>query len=422
MNKKLLLSLLLAGSFSSCRHGDRSDAIVSMQILDRNGFSETISVKERLKVYQNVDFLTAQPYEKVLRIYGKDREGKSHSKLTCYHETGGPWQYLEAVDGRAQGKYLQWHENGKVKIEGHIIEGLADFSPAAQKSWLFDGPCTVWDEWGNLEATFHYEKGRLSGQATYYHPDSTIKQLIPYERGLVHGTLQKFDREGHLIKVIPFIQGKQEGKAFAKWSPELFRYQELYREGLLISASYFDPSGEKVAAIDQGEGVRAHFRKGKLRQLTSYRNGTAEGKVSVFDAQGQLQITYQLKEGKKEGEEWEFYPSESEERRPKLLVTWFGDQMQGMVKTWYDNGVMESQREMSANKKHGISFAYYRTGDLMMMEEYENDRLTKGSYFKKGDKRPVSTIERGDGTATLYSAEGHFMKKVTYERGKPVVD
>ncbi len=58
----------------------------------------------------------------------------------------------------------------------------------------------------------------------------------------------------------------------------------------------------------------------------------------------------------------------------------------------------------------------------MLMEEYENDKLLKGSYYKKGEANPISTIENGFGIATLYNAEGHFVQKVNYERGKPLVD
>lgn len=423
MNRPLLLTLALLALLTGCRKNqDTSDSIVSMQIRDRNGFSETISNKDRLKVYQNVDFLSAQPYEKVLRVYGKDGEGKSHSKITSYHDTGGTWQYLEAVDGRAHGKFLEWHENGKVKIEGTIIEGLADFSPTAQKSWLFDGVCTVWNEKGDIEALFHYDRGQLVDEATFYHPTGEVARLIPYRKGVVHGAMQEFDQEGNILLAIGFKEGVKHGRATAKWDSERFQYQEDYREGLLLSGNYFDREGEAIAQIEAGEGIRARFDDGKLYSTTEYHKGKPEGQVEIFDHNGYVKTTYRLQDGMKTGEEWEYYRSEGHEKRPKLLVTWFEDQIQGMVKTWYEEGGIESQREMSANKKHGLSFAYYRSGDLMMMEEYENDRLIKGSYFKKGEKRPVSEVVKGEGIVTLYNADGHFMKKVTYERGKPLVD
>ncbi|NGX37852.1 MAG: hypothetical protein K1000chlam2_01015, partial [Chlamydiae bacterium] len=422
MNKKIYFLFLIPLLLTGCRTTNHSDSIVSIQTVDRNGFSETISNKERLHVYQQVDFLNSQPYEKVLRVYGKNNEGKSHSKLTSYHSNGEVWQFLEALDGRAHGSYIEWHENGKVKIEATIIEGLADLGERAKNSWLFDKECTVWDEQGDLLAEFIYDKGYLEGDAKYYYPSGKLQKIVPHTKGSPHGALKIFNEEGKILEEIHYKNGHREGAATASWVPGISKYQEQYREGKMINAIYFNPEGTLVAEIENGIGQQAEFRDGKLYSLIEYHHGIPEGQVKTFDSFGNLHVSYWLKEGKKQGEEWQYYPSSDQDPHPKLLLTWFDDRIQGVVKTWYENGILESQREMSGNKKHGLSFAYYRGGDLMLMEEYENDKLCKGSYFKKGEHLPTSTIENGEGTATLYHAEGHFLNKVPYEKGKPVLD
>lgn len=416
MNKYIpLLFLLLAACTYS---GSDARAIVSMQTVDRNGFSETISTKDRLAVYDTVDFLTSQPYEKVMRVYKKDSQGKSHAKLTSYHSNGGVWQYLEVIDNRAGGRFLEWHENGQKKIEGLVIEGIADLSEIAMQSWLFDKECNVWDEEGNLEASFLYEKGLLANEAIYYFPSGKVSKIIPYAKGLINGVLKGYDEEGNVIEEIHFKEGVKEGSATASWIYGLSKSQEQYHHGLLINGLYYNPEGELVAQIENGQGTKAEFEKAKLYKVTQYQNGVESGEVKLFSPNGALQCRYRISEGKKNGEEWEYYATE----KPKLMLSWSNDQIQGMVKTWYKNGVLESQREMTGNKKHGLSLAYYNSGDPMLIEEYENDRLIKGSYFKKGENKAVSTIENGEGMATLYTPEGHFLKKVGYERSKPVVD
>ena len=425
MNKLLLklhlpLSLLLLAGCTS--KGSERESIVSMQVVDRNGFSETISNQDRLGIYQNVDFLTAQPYEKVLRVFKKDKEGKSPSKLTSYHDNGGIWQYLEAVDGRAHGRFLEWHPNGKLKIEGRIIEGKADLSELAQQNWLFDGKCSVWDEDGNLEAEFEYSKGHLEGTARYYYPDGTIQKIIPYVHDNIDGALEIFSSNGQVLETIHFKNGVHDGTATGQWNNTLSKYQEHYRDGLLIYGIYFDSEGTSIAEIENGYGMKAIFEGDALAQLIQYENGAIDGKIKCFTPDGLLDTVYTVKNGQKTGEEWHYYPSSTEDMpSPKLMVTWNNDRIEGMVKTWYENGVLESQREMNGNKKHGLSFAYYLSGDLMLMEEYENDLLVDGSYYKKGDAEPVSKIEKGDGIATVYTKEGNFQSKITYERGKPVI-
>ncbi len=239
----VLTTLLLSG----CRQTDHSSTIVSMQTIDRNGFAETVSNTDRLAPYHTVNFFKPQPYKKVLRVYGKDHEGKSGSKLNSYHSNGTNWQYLEAVDGRAHGKYLEWHENGKLKIEGIILDGLADLTENAQKSWLFDDECLVWDDEGNLQAKFFYRLGHLENEALYYFPNGNIQKQIPYTQGIIHGTLEGFDEEGNLLEKITYQEGLKNGPAIRYWAPSSCQYQELYREGQLVNASYFTPSGEVAA-------------------------------------------------------------------------------------------------------------------------------------------------------------------------------
>jgi len=106
---------------------------------------------------------------------------------------------------------------------------------------------------------------------------------------------------------------------------------------------------------------------------------------------------------------------------PKLFINWENDQLQGQIKTWYPSGQVESQRELHNNKKQGTSFAWYKNGDLMLTEEYENDLLVKGAYYKKGDKKAVSKIDSGKGVAYLHTPEGIFLKKINYEKGKPLL-
>jgi hypothetical protein len=56
----------------------------------------------------------------------------------------------------------------------------------------------------------------------------------------------------------------------------------------------------------------------------------------------------------------------------------------------------------------------------MLIEEYENDVLQKGSYFKKGETRAVSTVESGEGTATFFCKDGRFLKRALYHKGQVI--
>lgn len=425
MKKVLLIGfigwIILCGCLS--KTSDQSHSIVSMQIIDRNGFTETISNKERLSSYQGTDFLKPQPYQKVLRVYGRNLEGQSTSKITSYHDNGLPWQYLEVVDGRAHGIYREWFPNGQLKLEAYVIEGIADIHELAQATWVFEGESKAWDDEGHLVAEFFYEKGLLHTSSRYYFPDGKLHKIIPYDQGEIHGVAQAFNEQGELVEEISYVRGEKQGDALSYWNLKELRSKETYERDTLQNAVYYDASGRLVAEVKDGQGKAAQFKEKTLYQLTCYTNGVPEGDVQIFYPNGTLHLSYFIKNGKKAGEEWEYYPSqEGKSLSPKLCLHWHDDRIEGQVKTWYPNGQLESQREMSGNKKQGISFAWYKNGDLMLMEEYANDLLIKGSYYKKGNKKTVSKIEGGKGIATLYTADGLFLKKISYEKGKPYLN
>ncbi len=421
MNKLFIIfALILLSSCASRTSKDQSATVVSMQIIDRNGFTETISNKDRLTSFQTTNFLTSQPFQKVLRIYGRNSDGQSTSKITSYHENGQLWQYMEAIDGRAHGIYQEWFPNGVQKIQAHLLEGVADIHDLAQSTWVFQGECKVWDDQANLTAEFNYEKGVLQNTATYFFPSGKLKKTIPYQQGEIHGVMQTFDEEGHLIEEIPYYKGEKSGVAKAYWNPDQLLFVEVYENGYLKEAEYFERDGNCIADVKAGQGKLASFKEGNLSSLFTITNGLLEGEMQFFHPNGALHCAYTLKEGKKNGEELEYYPTEKNETpKPKLSLNWNEDKIQGQVKTWYPNGRLESQREINDNKKQGTSFAWYKNGDLMLVEEYENDLLLKGSYYKKGDKKAVSKIDSGKGIASLYTSDGIFLKKVTYEKGKP---
>jgi antitoxin component YwqK of YwqJK toxin-antitoxin module len=415
--KFLPFFLILCGCATKSTQND-SDVLTSIQIIDRNGFSETISVKSRLANYENVNFLEPQPYKKVMQVFGKMKGNQAGAKITSYHPNGQPWQYLEVESGRAHGNYHEWHPNGKLRLTSYIIEGLPDIGERAQLSWIFNGKSTAYDEDGHLIAEIFYEKGSLETTSLYYHANGQIAKSVPYRNNKVQNEVCSYNEAGELIEQISYKDDLKDGKAKGLWSQEMLKYQEEYHQGLLKTAAYYTKEGALIAEIKEGRGTQASFIDDKLHSLSEFQEGVACGKVEIFDSEGFITNVYHIQNEKKQGEEWEYF---SKTQQPKLYLNWNDDTIQGMTKTWYSNGVLQSEREIHGNKKHGLAFAWYEEGQLMLMEEYDNDILIKGSYYKKGDKLAVSKVDEGNGVATLYDSKGHFLKKITYERGTPLL-
>lgn len=418
--KKITLTLLLCFLAAGCGISPdkiNPDKITSINIIDHNGLSETISGKDRLGAYEATDFLSPQPYQKVMRVYGRSKNGDVKSCITSYHPNGQIKQYLEAVNNRAFGGYKEWFANGQIKVEANIIGGVADVNNKAEESWLFDDKSKAYDEDGHLMAEIPYEKGELQGEAVYYHPNGKVWKISPYDKNLLHGQQKVFLEDGSLFQVVNFVKGVKEGPSTRYWDSSKIAFNEEFKNGLLVEAAYFSRSGERVSEIFNGSGQRAVFGKKDLIELQEFKNGVQEGKVKVFDESGHLIRAYYVKNGEKNGEEIDYFAGSTQ---PKLLLTWNEGILQGPMKTWYENGNLESQREVSENKKNGLLTAWYRNGALMLVEEYENDKLQKGEYYRQGERVAISKVDKGKGMATLFTAEGNFSRKVYYQDGRPI--
>ncbi len=259
---RYLIILLLLSGCALRNQEPTSDTVVSLQLVDRNGMTETISNNERLKLYQSTDFLASQPYQKVLRVYGRSPEGSVPSKMTAYHPNGQIWQYLEVLDGRAHGTYLEWYANGQKKIESFLMEGPADLSDLAKLSWVFDGTSTVWDDQGHILAIIEYNKGVLDTPTLYFYPSGELKQIIPYRKGVIDGMTVTYNEEGLVIEKVPYVLGHKEGHAegfFLNGDP---LYQEDYTTDLLQEASYYlNPKEPPIAFVTAGNGRKAVFKE-----------------------------------------------------------------------------------------------------------------------------------------------------------------
>ena len=416
----LLISIIFLSGCGS-HYPQKTPSLTHVQIIDRNGVNETISQKDRLEMYQKVNFLDAQPYQKVVRVYKRDLEGRVFSKLTTYHPNGEVYQYLEVVGGRAKGVYKEWYENGKLRIVSHIMEGIGDLSPDAQTSWIFDGVSKVWDLSGNLIAELCYEKGKMENEALYYHPNGKLAKTIPYKNDIINGEKRVYDTDGNYLGGTQYIDGLRHGKSFFLGDKNSAKREEEYEKGLLICGKYYDFQNRLTHEISEGTGMRPLYEDGVLYTEHQYVKGKPEGIVKTYRKNGAIESFYHIIDGQKEGEEIVYYEKGAlDSLQPMLEINWRDDEVHGTVRTWYQNGQLESEKEMVQNKKQGKYIAWYEDGFLMMIEEYENDILTSGKYFKRGEEFPTSRIMQGTGFATIFDSKGNFLRKIEYQKGIPI--
>jgi len=421
MNHKtfcLIITLIVLGG---CAPTNRSDnSLASISITDRNGFSETLSNCDRLEQYEAVNFLSPQPYETVLRVYRRDSQGNVKAELISYHPNGQPMQDLQILNGRAYGNYTSWHNNGLTHIQAFVLEGEPDFHEGSQQTWIFDGTAMIWNDDGYLIAEIPYVKGALEGDSIYYHPSGNVWKTVSFRKNLETGTRKIYMDNGELLATSDYKEGLPHGTSQRWWTTNQLAAEERYDNGLLRFGDYYDQNGTEVCSIRYGEGHRAIFAQDYIVEQQRYSGGELAGEIKVMSPEGFILQLYRVKNGVKHGEDVEYYP-QSRGTTPRISSMWIEGELHGTVKTWYSDGTQESQREMNNIQKDGVLTAWYRDGNLMLIEEYEKDSLLKGEYYRKDDSNPVSRVSKGSGTATLFDADGNLAAKVTIKNGKPVL-
>lgn len=295
-----------------------------------------------------------------------------------------------------------------------MIGGPSDLSYFNQKKWIFDKKCYAYDTNGYLMTSFTYNKGKLEGDSYHYFQNGKIKKITPFQNDKINGEVLVFNEENEILEKTFYINGKKESEAFTYFKKDSLKSKEKYKNGLLLKGEYFLINGKCIAEIINKNGKKAIYENNELKKLVEYKEGTASGMVEVFE--GNLHKTYHMEKGGKNGVEIEYY---SDGVTPKLYMTWLNDIIHGKVKTYYQNGNIESEKEYSQNKKNGLSNAWYLDGGIMYMEEYENDYLKNGLYYKKNKKDPVSKVKNGKGTSILFSKEGIFLRSTKYIKGIP---
>lgn len=400
-------------SLTSCvRTTNPPEALTSLNLVDQNGLTQTIGSKERLKNFASVDFQKPQPYQKVLRVYTPRQDGSIPAIVTSYYPSGQIKQSLSILSGRAFGPYLEWYENGSLKIEASLVGGSPQLGVMAERSWIFQGPCKAYNEKGKLVGSMVYDRGVLIGESLYWTDEGRLSKKLFYEKGQLTGVAEYYYPEnGALQQKISYVAGLRHGPLAYYRTDGVCLSEEYYEAGKLQTASYaYCP---QPAGVEKGEGVR-FVEEDKGYRLEEIRGGEIEGEIKEYE-KDLLVHSFHQRKGLKEGKECFWSPSGI----ALIEISYRAGKIQGEIITRYEKGSIQSRREMSNNQKNGTLRTWYLDGQIMMVEEYAQDKLVSGSYYKKGSGFPVSTISNGEGTATIFDEVGQLDRKISYKDGKP---
>lgn len=413
-----LLTLLMV-SLWGCRHGvEESPMQLTTAVLqDRNGFSETISQRDRLERLQDQDFRNPQSYQKVIRVFARGEDGAIPSILTTYHPNGQLHHWLEVSNGRALGRYEQRFPDGKIRMEARLVGGAADLTEAAMTTWQFDGESRVYFASGSLQAVIPYKQGALDGIERHFHPNGQLALERHIANGRAEGLEEHWAECGRRLLSAEYHGGQRHGALYRWNAAGVLLDEESWSAGRLLEGMYHDCGPFDTASVGVIFGRGWAVERGQRGyRLVEIQDGLPRGAVRSMTDLGQLDREWEQIGEEKHGVERVYDPKTAQ---IKLEMNWVEGALSGPCKSFYSNGSPESCWDMLDNQRHGKMVAWYRNGSVMLIEDYDRGKLVKGEYFGLGQSLPVSRVSRGNGIATLHQGDGRLIRAISIQDGEP---
>lgn len=167
-------------------------------------------------------------------------------------------------NGNVEGKWVEFHKNGKPKFIGNFRNGLGN----GEFSWFSDSTFS-----GSSHKT---EKRTLSngiqvGFVEYYWiPSGELRKKFPLKNGKFHGRSTNFHSNGNLSSEKEWVNGKQHGVQ-----------KDYFKNGKLEYEFYF------LNGVEHGP-IKTFYENGKPKMEGYLKNGWKNGEIKFFDPDGTL--------------------------------------------------------------------------------------------------------------------------------------
>ncbi|MCZ7649479.1 MAG: toxin-antitoxin system YwqK family antitoxin [Planctomycetota bacterium] len=199
-----------------------------------------------------------------------------------------------------------------------------------------------------------------------------LLSLCPVDgAGLAEGEARYYGEHLQVLRTVPYKQGKKEGleKKFALGPNE--KKPELVLES------------ETPWNADRVHGVKKLYHSnGKLRSETTYVNGAREGESKSYDLPGRLERVTAYKNDKREGEMLDYWTATG---KPKRIVPYKADKVDGTVKEFYESGQVRREVPLKDDRFDGIEVQYDESGAIARKRYWIQDKEVDKDAF---DKRP----------------------------------
>jgi antitoxin component YwqK of YwqJK toxin-antitoxin module len=181
-----------------------------------------------------------------------------HSFITTYYRNGHKKEVFQKNEhDRLEGLYNSFHENGNLYVICYYKDGKKE------------GKYQVYHEDGkNLEKEFHLKNGILEGSYKSWYENKEPHEFLTYKNGLEEGRYQKWYPDKQIENDYCYVQGQKHG-----------RYLTFFENGNKSIESYYK------MGVKEGK-CTWFYKSGKVMEEMNYINDLLDGKYTSWHENG----------------------------------------------------------------------------------------------------------------------------------------
>jgi len=374
------------------------------------------------------------------------------------------------LNGKPQGLWKNYYEDGKLKSIGKLIQGVTD------STWMFyslngipsmeinysngkkEGLRTQFSEQGRIVSRERFVQDLKSGWSVLFNEDEKLQARIFFKEGKEEGRAAEFEPSGRIINLLDYKEGvlvrqmrvnrlDKLGRKTGNWveTDSLYRvkletqYANNLKNGYLKA---YDTNGnlyrlekyiDDVLQVDAVELKRVaikkkYFPNGQVREQGAFLDSKPVGMHTSYDSIGNPLITEVFengvlvskgmidKQGRKQGQWTEFYP----EGEIKSLGSYVDDLKEGVWKYYHKNQVLEQQGSYSKGLQSGTWQWFYEDKAVLRVEDFANGKEEGFSFelLPNGDTLSSGEYYRGQREGSWFFRDGDQLIRGQFDAGE----
>lgn len=334
----------------------------------QNGFQESYNVDGKITdktLYKFGNLITEIYYNEkgdLMEEINIDVDS-AHYILTNHFNNKKINNKFNMLYGKKQGKYISYHFNGEVSIEGSYLNG----EKHGEWKWYYPN--------GKIETVGVYAYGNKEGIWKDYHDNGKLDSETPFLFGRINGVEKTYNEIGVLTQTRDFEEGVLQGEINFYSEEGKLQITRHYINGILVGYNYLDKNGTKlplIPIINETAKIVSYFDNGKVAREMELKNGEFVNQYKEYYYSGQLYEEQEYVDDDRHGKWKMYYPDGKLEKERD----YFYGNLHGEAKEYFPNGTLKKITPYLNNVINGMVKTYNELGKLVVEETYFGGEIT----------------------------------------------